>query len=149
MPSAREKKVTPSEYRSFIEGLELIRFRQIRGSFKLWDIDFFPSPTTDHLLKISNRSKIIPNENEHEKSFKVMHSYKIRVTAPESEKPSIEISAAFELEYSTDISITDDYWDIFRRSSLTLQSWPFLREYVNSIISRMGLPPLILPLLRL
>ncbi len=57
------------------------------------------------------------------------------------------ISASFLLTYikKKDIEISKEFADIFKKNSIELVSWPYFREFVQNIISRMGLPILTLP----
>jgi len=50
--------------------------------------------------------------------------------------------------YKTAVEMTPELFDLFKGSSLILNTWPFLREFVQSCTVRAGLPPLILPLVK-
>ena len=65
-----------------------------------------------------------------------------------SDDPAIIIDATFQLQYDLQTELTSDITELITQSSM-LHSWPFFREYLQSQITRMGLPPILLPLLAL
>lgn len=77
-------------------------------------------------------------------------------TKPKSENVGSEggirllISASFRVVYSLEPDLkqmTEDEIQKFGRFIATANAWPFWRELVQSTTCRMGLPPLLLPLL--
>ncbi|MBN2053445.1 hypothetical protein JW905_00900 [bacterium] len=40
----------------------------------------------------------------------------------------------------------DSVWDVFSALNIPLNAWPYLREYVQNVTQRLGIPPLTLPL---
>jgi preprotein translocase subunit SecB len=83
-----------------------------------------------------------------ETGFKVLHKYDIKTVSPEATKPSLRISVAFALVFSCDYSVGKSFFDVFKNVNLPLNSWPYLREFVQSTVQRMNLPPLTLPFVR-
>ena len=61
----------------------------------------------------------------------------------------VQIDADFVLDYSFDksIPITDEVATAFGRINGIHNVWPYWREYVQSTSMRVGLPPIILPLM--
>jgi len=57
-----------------------------------------------------------------------------------------QINATYALVFSTDKKIPKEFFDIYKQYSLPLQTFPYFRELTNALFSRMGIPPLILPL---
>ena len=77
-------------------------------------------------------------------------------TKPKSESTGskdgikLSISASFRVVYSLEPNLkqlTEDEIQKFGRFIATANAWPFWRELVQSTTCRMGLPPLLLPLL--
>jgi hypothetical protein len=44
--------------------------------------------------------------------------------------------------------MTDEMFGVFSKTSLPLNTWPYFREFANSIMTRMGLPGVVLPVLK-
>jgi len=57
-----------------------------------------------------------------------------------------EISVRFCVDFETKRDIPTEFFDIYNETSLPLQTFPYFREFVQSTVARMGLPPLIIPL---
>ncbi len=65
--------------------------------------------------------------------------------------PPVSVVAEFSLSYSIDSldDISEEDAMAFARINGVYNSWPYWRELLQSIISRMGLSPVVLPLFRL
>ena len=65
-------------------------------------------------------------------------------------EPPLRIQASFVLEYSLTSSegLTKDNYDAFAELNGVHNVWPYWREYVQSVATRMGLPPLAIPVYR-
>ena len=62
----------------------------------------------------------------------------------------IELSALFRVTYgiSSLAELTNEHIDAFGELNGVYNVWPYWREYVQSTILRMGLPPLVVPVFR-
>jgi preprotein translocase subunit SecB len=66
----------------------------------------------------------------------------------QSDEIALEIKCTFILQYNSPQPITADFFDIYKKTSLPFNVWPYFREQVNNITSRMNIPPLTLPLIK-
>ncbi len=68
----------------------------------------------------------------------------------EAEEPKLTIKSVFELRYSVpaDLETSQESLDRFGRLNGVYNAWPYFRELVQSVLTRMGLPPLTIPLLK-
>lgn len=57
----------------------------------------------------------------------------------------ISIRMVFEMRYDAP-DFNDSVWDVFSALNIPLNAWPYLREYVQNVTQRLGIPPLTLPL---
>jgi hypothetical protein len=62
----------------------------------------------------------------------------------------IEVRATYELMYaiSEQSDLTQEHFDAFAEMNGVFNAWPYFREFLNSSLVRMGLPPFTLPVLR-
>ncbi len=79
-----------------------------------------------------------------EKCAIIENSYLIK--AKTGKKNIFKIEATYTVVFTTEKELPKEFFEIYNTHSLPLQTFPYLRELVNSTISKMGLPPLILPL---
>ena len=75
------------------------------------------------------------------------YQFTFSAKSPEKEKSAIKIVPEYKIEYSKspDLKIDPEFYEIFPEASLKFIVWPYFREIVQNIISRMNLPPLALP----
>ncbi|MBN2022083.1 MAG: hypothetical protein JW809_04755 [Pirellulales bacterium] len=71
-------------------------------------------------------------------------------TSVELVKPPLQINATYLVEYKLDYAdgLTPENFDAFGELNGMHNCWPYCREYVQSIVGRMGLPPMVLPVFR-
>lgn len=64
-----------------------------------------------------------------------------------AEEKVFTITVSFLLSYmkTKEVEITKEFVNVFKDNSIELVSWPYFREFVQNMISRMGFPPLTLP----
>jgi len=66
---------------------------------------------------------------------------------PVAETEGIDLHMVLRADLSCENAMERDKWRQFGEMQLVLIAWPYLREIVSDVTSRMGLPPLVLPLL--
>lgn len=138
-----EPKVSQKEYFDFIQGLDFASLRLRSFDAKL---------VTDAI----DTSRKVDLDIRDEPSYKMQGEKLCRVTqklsmvARYGEKKGIllSISCRFEALYRVATPMTDDYFEVFSRTSLVLNTWPYFREFVHSATARMGIPALDLPVVR-
>ena len=92
-------------------------------------------------LKIKDDSKY---ENLENKQIKITLHYHLEAVKPNSDKPGLLIDLTYVLLYSSEMTMTDDIFKIYKQSSLRVQTWPYFRQFVHQITLDMHLPPLVL-----
>lgn len=73
---------------------------------------------------------------------------RVRLTFATRE-PALEITAVFALVYALSKPISDDDARAFAQLNAIFNAWPYWRELVQSIATRMGLPPPVVPLMKI
>lgn len=60
------------------------------------------------------------------------------------------INFTLELNYLLDsqLEFENQYFELFTQNNVPVNVWPFARELVSNLTTRMGFPPLILPVLK-
>lgn len=139
--------ITEEDYLKVLQKLEIIHI----------DVDDFSG-------KVLNRARLIARDTRRkvsatEKSeFRcggdteviVWHSYAINVMAEGEDKDEklLTLALKFRLLYDSKEPFTEDFFEQFRQLSLRVQTLPFARAWVHDHCLRMGVPPLIMPLIR-
>jgi preprotein translocase subunit SecB len=123
-------------YGDFIKNLNLKELKMISVNTTL-DESFVPPAN----LKITDDAKY---ENLDEKQLKIIVHYHLEALKKDTEKSGLTIDVTYSLMYSSDMPMIDDFFKIYRQSSLRIQTWPYFRQLVHQLTLDMHLPPLVL-----
>ena len=75
--------------------------------------------------------------------FRVLHAYCLTFTTDNS--TALEIRVTFGVDYCCPIAPSADIFSTFERSSLALNTWPYLREFVANSMARLAWRSFTLP----
>ena len=128
--------VPKPEYQKFIKGLSLneLKIIALNASVK-------PEFGVPASLEIKGESILKFSEGN---KFRIVHKYSLRSTKKGAKEVGFIVEVTYGLSYTTEIPITDAYFQIFRKSSLRLQTWSYFRQIVHQLSMYMNLPPLVL-----
>ncbi|MEA2039335.1 MAG: hypothetical protein U9N82_05840 [Thermodesulfobacteriota bacterium] len=134
-------KISPDEYRKILEqvGLKSIFmdacFMKIRreklGSNMRLDVRHKPS----YQIEDGNRATVISD-------------YEIIATKTTKKEFAVKIGGAYHVVLTSESPFSGEFMDIYSQSNLQMNTWPYFREFVQSMIQKAGLPPLTLPFLK-
>ncbi len=138
-PKAKSYKLTPQEYRAILKDVELEEVMLDEASAKIH------RDKIDKSLEISIDEKIT-HEIHGDTVVSVHHFYTL--TAPPGSKRDffLKLTCAFELKYSAKTTLSESFMEIFKDTNIPLNTWPYFREFAQSMTQRMNIPPLTLPL---
>ncbi len=140
--SEKEKRLSDTKvYMKILVGLQLKSLSVQKGKFSSSKENFIPNSEVD--IRDTAQFKI-----ESKNSIKMIHNYKLKIENSKSKKNILQIDLAFELVFSSKETFTQEFFDVYKEDSLPLNTWPYFREFVSSIIQRMNFPPLTLPLFK-
>ena len=135
---AAQKKVSPKAYSKYLASLELsdIRLQEVRAKL-------FTNQLGDE--KKSYSLKEDPTvESLTENGALVTIAYKL--SAKSGRKKVANVAVKVLVGFSISKPIPPEFFVLYNQFTLPLQTYPYFRECVHSLFSKMGLPPLILPL---
>lgn len=135
-------KISPEEYRKILAGVNLIEI-SLKESKTFINKDI--KPTTDLEISIKDESHF---EKEGDGVINILQRYELDARKPKSKSRYVQISLTFLLRMNSKEPFTEDFFSIYKEVSLQLNTWPFFREFVHSMTSRMNIPPMTLPLLK-
>mgnify|MGYP000398030116 FL=1 len=135
----RKPIISPEEYKKILKGLDLI-------SISLKESKAFINTDINPPIELSIQIKDEASYKIKDDGFVfIFQKYKIDARKPESKTRFIQIEVVFLVKVHSEDKFTDDFFDIYKNVSLHLNTWPYLREFVNQTTSRMNIPPLTLP----
>jgi len=137
-----EPGLTPKEYKKILSKINLIsiRLKSSSSSVKRRAIKSHPKDFTYKIVSKANLSD--DNDNE----LRIEHEYQLQGRIKGDRKIVLRIKANFILTYQAEVKISDDFFAIYAATSLPLNTWPYFRELVSNIASRMELEAITLPL---
>lgn len=136
----KQPNISPDAYQSILKRIELKDLSIIESKTKL--NEEFHAPKLE--LKINDNSTFETTENE----FRVFSRYTFKAKGEEKSSPFVEMVVKFQLIYDLRDcpEISKDFFDIYEELSLGFIIWPYFREFVQNMLSRMNLPHLTLPM---
>jgi len=132
--------ISPDDYAHILKNINLDSIYLIESKSKLAESSH--SKQLDLNIKERNKFEIF------DKELHIIYTYRLTAKGEDKEKPFIDLSASYKVQYTIreDVKITKAFFDVFSELSLSLIVWPYFRELTQSLISRMNLPPLTLPM---
>lgn len=125
-------------YSRFIEGLDLRQIyllslscsRQVDLEGERWLVDLTPE------------FQIVDSD----KSEEIMVEARLRANAHHQKEQMVVVDATFMLIYhsASETKFDDEIKEVFLKNNPPLNVWPYAREVISSMTTRMGLPPLII-----
>jgi hypothetical protein len=85
---------------------------------------------------------------EEESTFVVWSTLVFEGRRVDEEQPKVRVSATVEVSYAVGQSVTDDLFAVFSERNLPLNTWPYLREFVQNALARAGWPVYTLPVFK-
>ena len=147
MARTKAPPISEEDFLTVLQGLEIITI----------DVDDFSG-------EVVNRAKLLSRDTKRQISVTeksefrcgddteviVKHCYTLTVMAEGEDKKEklLTLALRFRLLYDSKEPFTDDFFEQFRQMSLRVQTAPFARAWIHDHCLRMGVPPLIMPLIR-
>jgi preprotein translocase subunit SecB len=133
-------KINPEEYRDILSCLELKTLYLVHLETDLNE------DSLDKELSLHFKDKI--SFSQENSILSIYYGYTLSAGKDEKSKSTFDITAKYKIIYqiSNDKIVTNEFMDVFNHVTLEFLVWPFFRELIHNLISRMNLPPLVLPL---
>jgi hypothetical protein len=130
-----------------IRAVRLLNLRLVRGEFSSKVAS--PGEAGPVGVQFSTTARALAADRKSE--FSVIVICETRILLKESAEPVVSAKAEYELLYSLpeELNPTASELAAFSETNGIHHAWPYFREFVQSAFNRMGLPPLIIPVLRI
>lgn len=135
--------VLPERYEEFITGLQLVRLRLVSLEAKA-NVDV-PDPRRNAIYLQGHASYEVQEDG-----FEAYQTYEVAIRDTDTDTESGKVAVVFALQYETKHSVEPDelgdLFEIFSKTSLLLHVYPYVRQLVQDVTTRMDWPPVILPI---
>jgi len=134
-----KEKSTAITYNDFLKGIELkdIYISNLMASRE----KEFGTPANIRIESSKDFEKLEKGD------VRMQVEYTLTAIKKGKKKPGFKISVVYTLLFQSKIEITEAYFKKFSHS-LDIETWPYFRNLVNELTMRMGLPPLVLRVLK-
>ena len=134
--------ISPEEYANILSSMSLSQILLNDCSSKKHEVK-----SKGGAIDLDISMKLGYEQNASEVSFITTYKLDGVKRSEGTEEKVFAITASFQLSYmkTKEIEITKEFVNVFKDNSIELVSWPYFRELVQNMISRMGFPPLTLP----
>lgn len=142
-----ENSISPTEYKKMLVYVSLNSINmescssQIRRNFL--DKSFLPGESLKINIEDKTRYDLLD-----ENTVIFTHNFLLVGTKKNKKDFALKIQCSFDVKFTSEIPLLTDFLDIYSKFNLHLNTWPYFREFVQSITQRMGIPPLTMPLLK-
>lgn len=135
--TTKKKRITNAEYSKLLKNIEI-------NDIVLLELEAKRYPASiekDMGFHLKHEPEFVKaNRND----FDIIDLYTI--TAKSGRKNIFKIRIKWLLSFSSEVEIDEDFFNIYAERSLILNTYPYVREIVQSITSKMDVPPLVMPL---
>lgn len=141
MTAAKQAKgsVEPGEYAAFIKQIQI-------EDISLLSADVTKSGYEQRRRDFSVVWKSQAWFENHDRGFVVFQRYRLNIKDAKTKQRVAKLSVTFSLAYRSDLALTDEIFEIFEEINVTLNTWPYFREFTHNTLARMNLPQVVAPL---
>lgn len=141
----KEFKLSPKEYNKRMSYIDLSKISLIDCAVKVKKENF----PADQEIKLDIKEKIHWDDKKiDEKEVILTHNYKLTCYKKNMSAFAFTISSTYEVVLTQENPLTIDFWTIYAKLNLRVNTWPYFREFVQSMTQRMNVPSLTLPLFK-
>ncbi len=134
--------ISPEDYQRILKNVKLVDIQLTKINAEL--NENFSSDIQNLNVNVKERKR-----HKIENGFLVFYyNYTLNLTDKENTQTFITLKAQYKINYKIEANITvpEEFVKIFAEYTVSMIIWPYFRELVYSTLSRMELPPLILPM---
>jgi preprotein translocase subunit SecB len=138
----KKETITPEEYSNILSSISLSQILLNDCSAKKHEVK-----SKGGAIDLDISMKLGYDQNASEVSFITTYKLEGIKRSEGTDEKVFSITASFLLSYmkTKEVEVSKEFVNVFKNNSIELVSWPYFREFVQNMISRMGFPPLTLP----
>lgn len=138
----KKETISPEEYSNILSSISLSQILLNDCSAKKHEVK-----SKGGAIDLDISMKLGFDQNASEVSFITTYKLEGVKRSEGTDEKVFTITTSFLLSYmkTKEVEVTKEFVNVFKNNSIELVSWPYFREFVQNMISRMGFPPLTLP----
>ncbi len=135
-------KLSPEAYRKILSGIDLLSI-SVKESKSFINTEL--KNPVDIKIDINTQSSF---EVKEDNIVHIIQHYKFDARKQGSKSRFVQIEVKFLVTISSKEEFSQDFFEIYKEVSLRLNTWSYLREFVNNMTLRMNIPPFTIPLFK-
>ena len=137
--------ITPEEYRKLQSKIDLVEIRLFNSTsfLILTSLDTLLNAKEFPTIELNDSAKVFENE----KTVHIYNKWSLNAKFQESGTPFLNIKAEYSITLAKTEKMSKEFWNIYKNTTLHIIVYPYFREFVQNLTSRMNIPPLTLPIL--
>ncbi|MCP4577474.1 MAG: hypothetical protein GY846_14460 [Deltaproteobacteria bacterium] len=137
----KKPPMDPEEYKAFLKEVELSAIVLDACSTKTNRNNIGSNMRLDIIHKANYK---ISKKNE----GVISSSYDLTVTKSTKKDFALKLKCVYQVQLISEKPLLDDFMEIFTKVNTQMNTWPYFREFAQSMFQRAGFPALTLPLLK-
>lgn len=138
------KKTKLSFQKLYVDFVSSLRIRNVRLTNSSCESLARTVKPSDTKVDVDYKSRYVVLDDS-TGDFEVLAVLRLDFSDIQSGETRGHIEVGLAVHYSSDVAITEQIFNEFDNSSVPVNVWPYMREYVHQTLLRMGWPPFILP----
>ncbi|MFA7421793.1 MAG: protein-export chaperone SecB [Melioribacteraceae bacterium] len=136
------KELNPQEYNKHLKNVELNSISLVEIKTKLdkslFPVDSVPTVNVSDTYDMNLTANPVYN----------CATLKINVSSNSDKNKDVflKIEAKYHISFDVEGTVPEAFWAIYQKYTLPIQLWPYFRELVQNITTRMNIPSLTLPI---
>lgn len=139
---SEQNKLSPEEYKKILSGIDLINI-SLKESKSFINTEV--KNPIDIKIDINTESSFELKENN---IVNITQHYKFDARKQNSKSRYVQIEVKFLVVLLSKEPFSQEFFDIYKEISLRLNTWSYLREFINNMTSRMNVPSFTIPLFK-
>lgn len=138
-------EISPSQYHKYLKNTKLLEISLIKSSSNLvrekLAVESFglenPIIDLEDNYKFTSKNDI----------YIITVQWQLTAKFEKDKDNFLDITAVYSVILGKKNELPKKFWDIYKKATLPLIVYPYFREFIQNITSRMNIPPLTLPIL--
>lgn len=141
----KPRNISDLEYNSYLAKTELFEVRLIDANASLNLDKFAPNSLKSGPIMLSIEDKY--QYSSKKDIYMIAVNWSLNAKFEKDEEKFLVVTAKFSVILSNTDKLPKEFWNLYKKATLPLIVYPYFREFVQNITSRMNIPPLTLPII--
>lgn len=137
--------ISPAQYKNYLSKSELLEISLIKSSSNLvWEkLSIESTGLGNPIINLEDKYKYASKKN----LYIITAKWQLTAKFDKDKDNFLNIMAIYNVILGKKDELPKEFWTIYKNATLPLIVYPYFREFIQNITSRMNIPPLTLPII--